>query len=595
MKKSILTSFFVCFALLLVVSCKKDSSTLYARFSSFDKGSKMTVSGFRPLWNGDETVIVNGQSYQVSSVSSSGESVSITGVLSAAVYNAVYPAEYFQNGMQYFEVPRVQKYELFYDDNQVAHQLIKAPMGAFCTESNPSLLFTPMGSLLEITVTNNTGRSESMMVDSVAVEASNVALWGAAQVNDLDLSSRSFTFRDNNSRHRAVVASLSDEGSIESIGHILSSGSEFSVYAFVPSIDNTIDNRFTISVYAHIIGDNSAVEYSYTMSQSNPYSGSLPKGCLAVVPFTMNLDNQAEIRPFDFEDCLVPGWFSVGEDNNGTPIKVRFAKGNLQYQPSTNLWRIAEHQYDFVGNSVIGNVYEGGVKCSNTSINNTYTGWMDLFGFGTSGYNNKVPTLVPGSESYYWDNNLNNLNGADGANYDWGWYNRISNGGNEPNQWRTLTKDEWQYLLNRRIDGSKKYVGLATITVPSAFTEQNSVTIHGLIILCDSWDFNSNQQWTYYTNATNGFSDNVYSYEQWLALETSGALFLPASGWRIETVVRNVDEILYYWASTITVVGTNSAGDYLRVYFDSNNRYVVQTWNDAYRYYGYSVRLVKAN
>ena len=30
-------------------------------------------------------------------------------------------------------------------------------------------------------------------------------------------------------------------------------------------------------------------------------------------------------------------------------IKVNFAVGNLMYQPKTNTWKLADHQYDFVG------------------------------------------------------------------------------------------------------------------------------------------------------------------------------------------------------------------------------------------------------
>ncbi|MBQ5532192.1 MAG: Ig-like domain-containing protein, partial [Bacteroidales bacterium] len=34
---------------------------------------------------------------------------------------------------------------------------------------------------------------------------------------------------------------------------------------------------------------------------------------------------------------------------NGQGGKVLFSPGNLQYQASTNTWRFAEHQYDYVG------------------------------------------------------------------------------------------------------------------------------------------------------------------------------------------------------------------------------------------------------
>lgn len=516
----------------------------------------MTVSGFRPLWNGDETVIVNGQSYQVSSVSSSGESVSITGVLSAAVYNAVYPAEYFQNGMQYFEVPRVQEYIV--DGN--GHQLVKAPMGAYCTQANPDLVFTPMGSLLQINVQNNTGREAEMMLDSISVEASDVALWGHAQVNDLDLNTRSFTFQNNNANHRSVIARV-DNGLVQSIGKVLSASDNFSVFSFVPAIPNTINNKFTICVYAHIVGDNSAVEYSYTMSQSNDFSGSIPKGCLAQVPFSMNVINEAEIRPFNYEDCLLAGAFTVGEDENENPITVRFSKGNLQYHCLTGIWQFAEHQYDYVGDN-------------NRNISNDYDGWIDLFGFGTSGFNGHEPTTSVVSESSYLRTDL-------GSNYDWGMYNAISNGGNVSGQWRTLSHDEWKYLIRNRTGCANLY-GLAKIVLQDATDDHASVEVYGAVVLCDNFQLPQGCGWTPRTTV------NSYTLEQWQLMENAGAMFLPAAGERLETGVRYIGTIGRYWSSTYA----SSNGAYvLNVSFGTNNSVSYNATNLVH--IGASVRLVK--
>ncbi|MBQ3717519.1 MAG: hypothetical protein II901_03965 [Paludibacteraceae bacterium] len=66
------------------------------------------------------------------------------------------------------------------------------------------------------------------------------------------------------------------------------------------------------------------------------------------------------------------GTFTV--DANGR--QVRFSRGNLQYQASTNIWRFADKQYDFIG-------------LDNENMSASYDGWIDLFGWGTG--NN--PTL----------------------------------------------------------------------------------------------------------------------------------------------------------------------------------------------------------
>lgn len=110
------------------------------------------------------------------------------------------------------------------------------------------------------------------------------------------------------------------------------------------------------------------------------------------------------------------GLFSVG---NGKT--VRFSKGNLQYQASTDTWRFAEQQYDCIGNS-------------NSNISMFYQGWVDLFGWGTSGYNDIKPWLIN------YDMEPVSITGT---KYDWGLNNAVSNGGNRAGLWRLPTIDEW--------------------------------------------------------------------------------------------------------------------------------------------------------
>lgn len=92
----------------------------------------------------------------------------------------------------------------------------------------------------------------------------------------------------------------------------------------------------------------------------------------------------------------INGLFTINSNGN----QVYFSKGNLQYQASTNIWRFAENQWDYLG--------EG-----NSNISETYAGWIDLFGWGTG--NN--PT------------NYSENNNDYTSYYEWG-DNQISNGGN---------------------------------------------------------------------------------------------------------------------------------------------------------------------
>ena len=131
---------------------------------------------------------------------------------------------------------------------------------------------------------------------------------------------------------------------------------------------------------------------------------------------------------------VLNGEFSISQTK-----KVRFSQGNLQYQATTKTWRFAENQYDFIGNY-------------NAKIAETYDGWIDMFGWATSGYNDKMPTLNDRYDFEY----VEELVSIAGTNSDWGVYNAISNGGNKAGLWRTLTIEEWQYLLEQRPNAETK-------------------------------------------------------------------------------------------------------------------------------------------
>ena len=261
---------------------------------------------------------------------------------------------------------------------------------------------------------------------------------------------------------------------------------------------------------------------------------------------------------YNVTEGFVKGIFSVGE--NAT---VRFSRGNLQYQASTNTWKFAEHQYDYVGDD-------------NSNISQTNSGWIDLFGWGTSGYNYESNSYYPWSTSYsYYDyfaygSETYNLFDQTGQ-ADWG-YNAISNGGNQENStWRTPTREEWSYLLNTRS---------TTSGIRYAKAQVNNV--NGVILLPDDWSAG------YYTlNNTNtsdaSFSTNVISVTDWAVLEQHGAVFLPAAGTRSGTSVSQVGSYGNYWSASCyddtSVWGMHFSDSHLNVSLFS-------------RIWGRSVRLV---
>ncbi len=275
---------------------------------------------------------------------------------------------------------------------------------------------------------------------------------------------------------------------------------------------------------------------------SNPRTVTVTKD----MSLTANFEKKLEpMEPLDKSLGKLNGKFSV------SAIKqVSFAMGNLQYQASTDTWRFAENQYDVIGKD-------------NEKISSTYSGWIDLFGWGTSGYNGKDPYMTSRSYGDYGDG----YNDIAGTNYDWGVYNAISNGGNKAGMWRTLTDDEWYYLFNTR-GNAENLRGQATV---------NGQT--GYILLPDGWSTPSGLR---FTAKPYNFTTNSYSAPDWSKMETAGAVFLPCAGYRYVMDVNYVGSTGFYWSST--AYSSNYAYDF---YFFGS----FDALDDDYRSDGNSVRL----
>ena len=236
------------------------------------------------------------------------------------------------------------------------------------------------------------------------------------------------------------------------------------------------------------------------------------------------------------------GIFSVSADK-----QVTFSKGNLQYHPANNEWRFAMDQTYCIG-------------YANSNISSTYNGWLDLFGWSTSANNFGVSTSIDYSD-------------YSGSFVDWG-VNKIGN--DAPNTWRTLTYDEWDYLLWERPNYSM-LCGVAEVN-----------GVNGLILLPDNCicpsgvtfksGFHSSYSVDYYA------AYQTFTADQWSKLESAGAVFLPASGSRYGSTVYDVQYDGDYWSSTLG----DSDGAW-GLYLNPGEAYV----GYDYRIFGQSVRLVK--
>ena len=202
----------------------------------------------------------------------------------------------------------------------------------------------------------------------------------------------------------------------------------------------------------------------------------------------------------------LPGLFTINENGD----QVRFSKGNLQYQASTDTWRFAEHQWDTIG-------------FTNDNISSTYTGWIDLFAWGTG--NNPIQ----GSIVTY----------SDFSTFvDWG-ENVISNGGNQNNIWHTLSSEEWDYILNTR-SGSQIGEANELHHMNARFVTATVNNVNGLILFPDNYNHPTgvaipqhiNDSW-YFSGLGNWSNCSSYSSSEWSEMEVAGAVFLPAAGVRL--------------------------------------------------------------
>ncbi len=216
---------------------------------------------------------------------------------------------------------------------------------------------------------------------------------------------------------------------------------------------------------------------------------------------------------------------------NANGDQVVFSQGNLQYQAVSETdggtWKFADKQTTFLD------------KGPNIAISGTNRGWIDLFGWGTG------------------DNPTNaSTDNADYANFaEWG-DNPIANGGNMPNQWRTLTADEWMYILHGRQDADQK-LGIGTVN-----------GVKGIILLPDVWETPLNEMgmpivfyslnarnvsWLtsyYYNSNKNNYELTTFSEKGWEDMEDAGAVFLPVTGLRTGLVMDYVSNMGGYHSST---------------------------------------------
>ncbi len=288
----------------------------------------------------------------------------------------------------------------------------------------------------------------------------------------------------------------------------------------------------------------SASAKDYTLSISG-YNNVVKSGKTLTAGKVVNITTDVTVNA----NAPLSGVFTVDAGKT-----VKFSKGNLQ-ATTTDLgttwsWGFAANQWDYIGEAA-----------ANTSINGDGTvsanGTVDLFGWSTSatrlGINNSSSNIYTGDFA------------------DWGSDATVQAG--IGTGWRTLSKDEWTYLINTR-EGNR----YCKATVNSK---------EGLVVFPDSYSHPTGVTAVASANTANAaFTTNSWSGENWTKMEEAGAIFLPAAGYRNGASVYVVGSNGYYRSSTPN--GTDNAS---RLRFDSSSD--VNPAGSNLRYFGYSVRLVQ--
>lgn len=579
-------------AAFVMSSCQKDTTTLRLRFDSFGRNSKVWIDGSTPKWNTGDPVWINENRVEVASAAST----TIT-VASAPSYRAVYPFDIvtsYSGNTFNLSIPQEQLYS-----EVNGKQVVKAPMVAYTTGS--TLTFRNLGALLAITVQNNTDNA-SYAIKEIRVKSKDetLPLWGTATVNnitDTGASLQCAAVSGNNVDPYTVYlrkyGNNNQQVAIYTFNANSGNASYKTFYVYVP-VHGNVNNRFRIEV----VPMSGVPKWR---EQSSASGGNLERNQMVSVPFEL----ERVVAP---TGAVPEGKFSI----NPAGDQVFFAAGNLQYQPSTGIWRIAPHQEDVVGGdyATSGSFPIHNVSgSSNSSVSSSYSGWIDLFGWATSGYDNRssdpyatrfhpydyekekvktdnTSTHPIGNNTYGYGPSTQKGSSLDGdnANYDWGVYcgsvlqygtGTVTSG----STWRTLTSAEWNYLLVTRVvnGGTGEHHSWSVVTYNG---------VQGILIYPDG----------YTAQVTPTETDQRHKV---IPSIPEMCVFLPEAGRRSVTTSNNVSSPCMedrnegcYWTVSGNTTSKASYAYSFNFNVDEEEDPSIAPATQIYRYLGCAVRLV---
>lgn len=577
MKRQILTlSVFALAGIMAVTGCKKKTAmldneginnvTLTAIIDNENGKTSLNPENMSTSWTPGDKIDVNGVGNTF--MTDGGNTFTGSAGISSP-YVAAYPAGSATavsndgSGTVTFSLPQVQTLTVGSFGNGAA------PMVGYSSDGG-AILFKNVCGGIAITL-----KSESAVtINKIKIESKEEqVLWGSSytvnSISDNVLTCRGPT---NTEDGKSILYLLNNDSDV-----VINSEAK-TFYAMLPAGLN--DDIYTVTVMR---GDRELWSKEFNVS-------SISRNLIRTIA------TQTIVVEPSVPEGAIAGLFTI----NSTGGKVYFSQGNLQYigSAATPYWKFADNQWVCFG--------DNGQQNSSVNVD------RDLFGWGTSGWDNGNCFYQPYSTSTstklpdYPETKGYGYGPTDGdcytysltGNYidaDWGVRNPISNGGNTAGQWRTLTGDEWKYVLTERASSTvngKKYARYVPITM----TYDGTNTVNGLLLFPDEFEWNNESMGTppaatrINAKPTPNWTtekSKKYTLTQFNALGESGCVFLPAAGRRYnEGSISNLTYAGYYWSSsmksTANAYDMSFGSAYSMVFAPGDNR----------RYSGQSVRLV---
>ena len=570
-------------------------------------GTKTTVDGIDVAWESGDVIRINHPDPEDETTTQSNEFTIMTinnagkaKILAPEGVNllAFYPATIYTGNDNYttttltsaVTVPQHYEYEVAANGKQK----LALPMVGKATYEDEEITFRHICGAIDITVKNSESGSGPLYLDSIIVTSASYQLSGTLEGLDvantrvyegggnMSLSPIALT-NETNSKFRSVYMTFP-----ESNCAVPASGQKVIQIPVLPFADDDITicvrGRYKDGSEQAIVGvacTKPTVRFERTNKHSSVDRAVVIKAetdmkfrskhVLSSVYFTVNK------KPFDNAVYSYITIYGSSDDRSAErdlkTKRIAISMGNLQYQASTNTWRFAPEQYEILAKNDNDNGWHGG---NETPVVDrpTQSKWIDLFGWATSGWSgggkNYQPWQTIGASTGAETNNqdygpyghLDQMGDLTGeyANCDWGVYNAISNGGNQPGLWHTPSREEFYSLVTDHRWASVRI----TVSDPLLYPHRSEHDyVEGWVLLPDIFDYpegilplNNGGDHDALEGTDPGVLDedaitdggfaqyeadvesalrranNIYSVADWKRMEAAGAIFLPFAGIR---------------------------------------------------------------